>query len=68
MSNNAHSVGLEIARVHPQINEAPQAEFSFHPGHQATTEQSFLLLWVTAGPILQLDQPLSYKISSLFYN
>lgn len=39
MSNNAHSVGLEIARVHPQINEAPQAEFSFHPGHQATTEQ-----------------------------
>lgn len=25
MSNNAHSVGLEIAIVNPQINEAAQA-------------------------------------------
>lgn len=38
MSNNAHSVVLEIANVHPQINEAALAELSFHTGHQATIE------------------------------
>lgn len=46
MSNNAHSVGLEIASVHPQINEAAtivavQAQINIR---QPLNRKSLLLL------------------------